>query len=527
MKNWYHCILGQVKGPFSLLQMEKMIEQREIGLDDLIYQSGEKEWTFVKNRWQFQKAILKRNSTNAMPKKDWVVLKQKNTSGGIEHSDLCNYQYIHCSTEEVLEALHGGEITYSHWIWTYGMKSWKCIRNLPVFNKHIRVDDKKKKSDIKPLNLGPVTDIELYQSIMKAKPPSELISSLIDMEKKPNEAHGPNLTKQFGNLKFDPYFSKQNKSINSIRSKTLSHKTTQQGTFLNHVSSLSQSKNKNHRIMNKNFFIASIAFIFLCISADFLFPYYMNEKLHKSVKNISLQYEVLHNGLELHFWIRQYAKEKVLLKIENDKKKTLTANEFEYNIKLVLDQNGHAVLRLDHLGLAEGYYTFLGKIDENKVFHRRFFVGNNPQEFSYKLSKFHQTRQLEKQKLEKIRKKEIMNVIAEKKQPVLPQSVETLYGHIRQLEKGYDKYNNDLTEWKSFYSSWESSFNQLQPSALGYIKEELDMELTNELQVIKQELKIMGEQMDRSIKESHKEGFDPLSPQVAVFLEKMKDNNRF
>ena len=44
MKNWYHCILGQVKGPFSLLQMEQMIEQKEVDVDDLVYCSGEKSW---------------------------------------------------------------------------------------------------------------------------------------------------------------------------------------------------------------------------------------------------------------------------------------------------------------------------------------------------------------------------------------------------------------------------------------------------------------------------------------------------
>ena len=527
MKSWYHCILGQVKGPFSLLQIEKMIEQREISLDDLIYQSGEKGWTFVKDRWQFQKAISKRNSVSKMPKKDWVVLRQKekDTDKGIKNSDLCNYQYLYYSTEEVLQALHSGEISYSHWIWTYGMKNWKCIRNLPVFNKHIKTDSKKK-SDKKPFNLGPITDIELYQSIIKAKPSSALISSLIDMEKKPDDAQGPSLTKQFGNLKFDPHFSSRNKNIGSVDSKRLSHKIAQKQTFANHISSLSQPKNKNRHIWSKNFFITSMASVFLCVLTYFFFPYYINEKLQEDIKNISLQYEVLQDGLELHFWIRQYAKEKVLLKIENDREQTLTANKFEHNIKLTLDQNGHAILRLDHLGLAEGYYTFLGKIDEDKIFHRRFFVGNDQEDFSYKLSEFHRARQLERRKIEEIRKKEIINVIAEKKLPV-SKSVKTLYGQAKQLEKGYDRYNNDIAEWNTFYSSWESSFNQLQLSALGYIKEELDIELTNELQAIEQELKIMGKQMDKSIRESHIEGFDPLSPQVAVFLEKMKSNNRF
>ena len=62
---------------------------------------------------------------------------------------------------------------------------------------------------------------------------------------------------------------------------------------------------------------------------------------------------------------------------------------------------------------------------------------------------------------------------------------------------------------------------------MGYIKEELDLELTKELQIIEQELKIMGKQMDQSVKGNHIEGFDPLSPQVAVFLEKMKSSDRF
>ena len=523
MKNWYHCMLGQVKGPFSLLQMEKLIEQKKIDFDDLIYQSGEKGWTLVKERWQFQKAILKRKTTKEMPKKDWVVLKQENNKD-IEDKDICNYQYMYYSTEKVLKALHAGELSYSHWIWTYGMKDWKCIRNLPVFSKQMKVHNKKQLKNPNSLKLGPVTDVELYQSVMKAKPSSALISSLIDIEKKPNEAQGPNLTKQFGRLKFEQTSSSYDNKIHLKSSLNQKVQGIRPPDLI--VSTLTQTKNKGH-LLNKGSFIVSITFMLLCVFTYLFFPS-LNTKLNKDIKNISLQYEVLHNGLELHFWIKQYAQAKVLLKIKNDKKQTLTANEFEHNIKLILDQHGHAVLRLDHLGLTDGYYSFLGQIDEDKIFRRRFFVGNNEQKFAYKLLEFQKARQQEKQKLEEIKRREIVNVIAGKEQQlIIPDSVEALYGQVRQLEKGYNKYNKNITKWRNFYSSWESSFNQLQSSALGYIKKELDLELIKELQTIEQELKVMGEQMDQSIKESHIEGFDPLSPQVAVFLEKMKINNRF
>ncbi len=520
MKNWYHCILGQVKGPFSLLEMEKMIEQKEIDTDDLIYCSGEKRWTCVIDRWQFQKAISKSNKVQNMPKKDWVVLKQENIEDNSKNKSLSNYQYLCYSTKEVLQALHKGEIFYSHWIWTHGMKDWKCIRNLPIFNKQIATENAEKASNTKSFNLGEVSDVELYQSVMRAKPSSSLISSLIETGKKVDEAQGPSLTKQFGNLKFG-----QNKDSDVIRSKSLSHQSIQEEKFSSHLlSSLTGSKNQNRSYLSKGLYIIGIFFVSLCVIGYLLLPSYMNEKLHK--KNIPLQYKVLHNGLELHFWIEQYAKSKVLLKIKNDRQQTLTANKFEHHIKLVLDKDGRAILRLDHLELVEGYYTFLGQIDEDKFFSRKFFVGKDKETFTYKLSEFHQIRQQEKQKLETIKRRKIVNVIAKQKQPV-PKSVETLYGQVRQLEKGYDRYNKDVTEWRSFYSSWETSFNQLQSSALGYVKEELDLELTRELQIIEQELKVMGEQMDKSIKESHIEGFDLLSPQVAVFLEKMKSNNRF
>ena len=526
MKNWYHCTLGQVKGPFSLLQMEKIIEQKEIGLDDLIYQSGEKEWTLVKDRWQFQKAILKRDTVKEMPKKDWVILKQENTDGNAKDKVFSNYQYVCYSTEEVLKALHKGEISYSHWIWTHGMKNWKCIRNLPIFNKQIKqikTENKEKKSA--HLNLGQVTDIELYQSIIKAKPSSALISSLIDMEKKPDEAQGPNLTKQFGNIRFNQSFPSRNRDSDIARSKTSTSQQAQEIEFSNHlISSLTQSKNKGRHILSKGFFIISTIFIFLCVITSLLLPFYTNKRLlHKDIKNIPLQYEVLHNGLELHFWIKPYAKSTVQLKIKNEKEQTLTANDFEHNIKLVLDQNGKAVLRLDHLGLVDGYYTLLGQIGENKVFSRKFFVGNNKHEFAYKLSNFHQVRQQEKEKIEEIKRRKIAHVISRP----LPKGMKALYGQARELEKGYDKYHQDVTGWRSFYSSWESSFGQLQSSALGYIKEELDLDLTKKLQVIEEELKVMGEQLDQSVKESHIEDFDPLSPQVAVFLKKMRSNNKF
>ena len=524
MKNWYHCMLGQVKGPFSLLQMEQMIEQKEVDVDDLVYCSGEKSWVCVKDRWQFQKAILKRDKVQDMPKKDWVVLKQENIES-MKNQALCNYQYICYSTEEVLEALHSGEISYSHWIWTHGMKSWKCIRNLPIFNKQIAAKNTEK-ALAKHFNLGAVTDVELFQSVMKAKPSSSFISSLMDMRNKPDEAQGPNLTKQFGNLRLDPFLPNRNKTSNMIPSKTSLYKTVQNEKVSHQqISSVKRTKNQDpQHYLNKGFCIIGMAVASLCVISYLLIPSYVNKKLHK--KNISLQHKVLNDGLELHFWIKGQAKEQVLLRIKNDKERTLTANEFEHSIKLTLDQKGHAVLRLDHLGLVGGYYTFLGQIGEDKVFRRRFFVGDNQNEFAYKLLKFHKVRQREKQKVEEIKRREIVNVIAEKKQHI-PKSVETLYGQVRQLEKGYDKYNKDITSWKSFYSSWESSFYQLQSSALGDIKEELDLELTKELQIIEQELRVMSEQMDQSVQESHIEGFDPLSPQVAVFLEKMKNNNRF
>ena len=524
MQNWYHCILGQVKGPFSLLQMEKMIEQKEIGLDDLIYQSGEKGWTLVKDRWQFQKAIAKRDPVNEMPRKDWVVLKQENTGDNAKNKIPCNYQYICYSTEEVLEALHRGEISYSQWIWTHGMKNWKCIRNLPVFNKQIKTENKERKSNTK--NLGQITDIELYQSIIKAKPSSTLISSLIDTEKKPNEAQGPNLTRQFGNLKFSPSSSSRDSGM--THPKNSINQQVKEIAPSNHlISSLTQPKNKGRRILSKGFFIISTILIFLCVITSLLLPFYTNKKsLNKDIKSIPLQYEVLHNGLELHFWIKQYSKATLQLKIKNEKKQTLTANDFEHNLKLILDQDGRAVLRLDHLGLVEGYYTLLGQIDEDKFFNRKFFVGKNKQKFTHKLVEFHQVRQQEKEKVEEIKRRKIVHVISKKTQPI-PRGMTALYGQVRKLEKGYDKYHQDATRWKNFYSSWESSFNQLQSSALGHIKEELDLELTKELQILEEELKVMGEEMDQSVKESYIGGFDPLSPQVAVFLEKMKSNNKF
>ena len=524
MKNWYHCILGQVKGPFSLLQMEKLIEQEEIDTKDLVYCSGEKKWTCVKDRWQFQKAISNKNKVQNMPKKDWVVLKQENAENTIKSGSLCNYQYLYYSTKEVVQALHSGEISYSHWIWTHGMKDWKCIRKLSIFNKQITPENIEKASNTKHFNLGEVSDVELSQSVMKAKPSSSLISSLMDEMKKLGEAQGSNLTKQFGNLKFEQQSYSQNKDHDKVPPKALSHKPFQEKRFSNHLlSSLTVSKTQNRSYLSKGLYIIGIIFVSLGIIGYLSLPlYFTNKDLYK--KSIPLQYKTLHNGLEMHFWIKQYANSKVLLKIKNDRQQTLTTNEFEHNIKLVLNQNGHAILRLDHLELAEGYYTFLGQIDEDKVFSRRIFIGNDEKEFAYKLSKFYQVRQQEKEKIEEIKKRKIVSVVA--KQPI-PKSVETLYGQVKQLEKGYDQYNKDVTEWKSFYSSWESSFNQLQSSALGYIKEELDLELTKELQIIEQELKIMGKQMDQSVKGNHIEGFDPLSPQVAVFLEKMKSSDRF
>ena len=524
MKNWYHCILGQVKGPFSLLQMEKMVEQKKIDVDDLVYCSGEKKWTCVKDRWQFQKAILKRNRVQDMPKKDWVILKPENVDS-IENKGLCNYQYICYSKEEVLKALHRGEISYSHWIWTHGMKSWKCIRNLPLFNKQVAVKNAEKTSNVNQFNLGAVSDIELSHSVVKAKPASALTPFLIDVKQKPIEAQGPDLTKQFGNLKLDHFFSKQNKTPNRKHLETLLHESAQKEKFSKHlVSSLTKEKNNRHSYLNKGICVAGIIITSLCMTIYFLLPSYVDKKIHR--KSIPLQYEVLHNGLELHFWVKEYADSNINLRIRNDKEKTLTANDFEYNIKLVLNQSGHAVLRLDHLDLVEGYYTFLGQIDDDKEFHRKFFVGSSQQEFAYKLSEFHKTRQEERQKVEEIKRREIVNVISETTQPV-SKGMKTLYGQVRQLEKGYDKYNKDIKGWKNFYSSWESSFHQLQSSALGSIKEELDLELTKELQTIEQELKVMSQQMDQSVKESHIEGFDLLSPQVAVFLEKMKSNTRF
>ena len=220
---------------------------------------------------------------------------------------------------------------------------------------------------------------------MKAKPSSSFISSLMDMRNKPDEAQGPNLTKQFGNLRLDPFLPNRNKTSNMIPSKTSLYKTVQNEKVSHQqISSVKRTKNQDpQHYLNKGFCIIGMAVASLCVISYLLIPSYVNKKLHK--KNISLQHKVLNDGLELHFWIKGQAKEQVLLKIKNDKERTLTANEFEHSIKLTLDQKGHAVLRLDHLGLVGGYYTFLGQIGEDKVFRRRFFVGDNQNEFAYKL----------------------------------------------------------------------------------------------------------------------------------------------
>lgn len=528
MKNWYYCILGQVKGPFSLLQIEDKIKQREINPDDLIYQSGEKKWTLVKDRWQFQKLISKKNTENKkVPKKDWVILKQENTKS---ISDIA-FQYHYYSTKEVLKALHTGNISYSDWIWTEGMQSWKCIRDMALFK--IRADSHKNNTDKKTLDLGELTDSELRQSIIKAKPPSSSISSLIDMEEKPIEAQGPNLAQQFGNLKFPQIHSHKKHHIRAYKS----HSTfamspvIQAKTSNNIVFSLNHSKTKNQirkSILSKRYFTGISIFLLIVTASITFFATKPTEyrKLHKHTSNISLQYEVLHNGLELHFWIKEYAGKTIQLKIKNEKQQSLTANDFEQDIKIHLNKHGQAVLRLDHLDLAEGYYRFSGHLDETNSFSYRFFIGRNRDEFAHKLSEFLKLRQYEKRKVEDIKRRKITSVISKKTQRI-PKSMTNFYGQVRQLEKGYYKYRQNLTKWKTFYSSWENSFNDFQSNALGYIKQQLDLELIEELQAIEQNLKVMGERMDQSVKESNVEGVVPLSPQVAVFLEKLKNNQSF
>ena len=527
MKNWYHCILGQVKGPFSLSQIEDKIKQEEMSPDDLIYKFGEKEWTLVKDRWQFQKAILEKKITNKeMPKQDWVVLKQEDTKS-ITNKDFSPFQYNYYSTQEILKNLHNGRISYSDWIWKEGMKNWKCIRDLSLFKT--KADNNKNDTDKRPLDLGDLTDSELRQSIIKAKPASSLISSVIDTEEKPNEAQGPNLVQQFGNLKFPQAHSYKKSHIKTHKaySKSSVNQTIQARTSDHLMFSLNHSNVKNlsrQNISRKRFFtIISISFLIITIFVILSTIGPANsKKSHKNNDGISLQYKVLHYGLELHFWIRDYAKKTIRLKIKNEKQQSLTANDFEQDIKIQLDKDGQAVLRLDHFNLVEGYYRFSGYLGKTSFFNHKFFVGHDEHKFAHKLSEFHKLRQYEKRKVENIKKRKITSVVLKKKQRI-PKSMKNLYGQVRQLEKGYHKYSQNLTEWQAFYSSWENSFNNFQSNALGYVKQRLDLDLMEELQTIEQDLKIMGEHMDQSVKKSNIKGFAPLSPQVAVFLEKVKN----
>ncbi len=476
MKNWYTTNLGKVEGPFSLSQIELKIQQKEIYPEDLIYRSGEKEWIPIKDRWQFQKIILRsRISHNKdIPKKDWTVyqkyLKQKATSP-------LAFQYASYSTKEVIKALHKGEISYSDWIWTEGMKEWQMIRHLPQFNHFISHKFKKHK---KPVDLGQVSDTELRQSVVQAKPPSSIISSLIDTER-PSEVTSSNLAKQFVDLRF-----------------------------------------YNKTPLRKNKIVMSLASLFIIVGLVMLsFFTDSSQQVQKllSEKPFILEYNVLHNGLEIHFQSRQQTEETIQLKIKNKENQILSTNNFERNVLIRLDKNGQAILRLDHLSLPEGYYYFSGQIAEASFSHS-FFIGEDKDNFAYNLSEFRRIRQEEKKKLENIKKKVMAKTI-----PRIPKGMKSFYGQIRELEKGYDRYHKSIEEWRIFYSSWEEALHEI--DSLDLEKQSLDIGLVQELQNIEQDLKMMSQNMDQSIKEQNLKEFSLLSPQVAVFLEKVKNQQSF
>ena len=539
IKVWHTLAFGQVKGPFSLSEIEDRVKDGSIQPQDLIYRSGEKKWLPVKDRWQFQKSIAQKR-TSQIPKKDWTVLKKTNAKALGQSPEV--FQYKPYSLEEIREALHQGVVSYSDWAWTNGMKGWQCIRSLSLFqNKQkgpvfVQKTTEKKRAKKLQTDLGQVTDSELLQSVAEAQPASRLTASLMGREEKPVEAQGPNLAKSFGNIHFDHH------SPHHI-SKTKQKPPPQTESLNIGRSSLNNTKNEeipSYPLLQKHLekrrrgfpfkkvvarsLMIGFAIVLSCF-VTLLFVESVTVKKPQTLlpKALSFEYDVLSNGRELQFWLKNHPQEKIQLKISSVKHQILSTNDFQKEIQIHLNENGKAVLRLDHWDLAEGYYRFSCHVEQAPPLRRRFFVGKDESLFTQHLASFHQQRQLEKIKIENIKNRRILRVVSSKK--AIPQSMKKLYGQVRTLEKGYTRYRQDVAQWTSFYSSWEKSFQQLQTDGLGNIKEQLNLDLSKELHIIEKNLQTMGEKMDQAIKDNiENKDMNLLSPQVAVFLEKIKKN---
>lgn len=543
MKVWFTSAFGQIEGPFALSQIEDKIQKGQIQSSDLIYRSGEKKWQPVKNWKIFQNSILKSKTTSrSVPKKDWIVATLMQPSQGSLCSNRANqtpvnFEYKAYSQKEIKASLHQGVIGYSDWVWTEGMKDWKPIRDLPLFQGRRRKKKVLKKS---APDLGQVTDLELLQSVVKAKPSSYLIDALIGKEKKPDEAQGPDLARQFGNFKFDE--SSTCISDTSFDKKSVYKKTSHEGISLKKIAknrgptqntyALEQDSLKPKGFYQKSanyFWRGSLAILgFVTMTLVFVNAFYVKRGYEPLQKETwPLRYDVLNNGRELQFWVKEYFNEKMYLTFTNVKGQTLNANDFRRKVQVQLDKNGKAVLRLDHWGLAEGYYRFTGNMGGDRPFDYQFFVGGDRTLFAEQLIAFKQQRELEKMKIEDIKNKKSLRSAAQHKKQ-LPDGMKNFYGLVRNLEKGYGQYRQDVRQWKSFYHSWENSFHQFQVNAVSSAEEHLDLTLMRELKTIQKELKLMGEKMDQFVaNDANENDVMLLSPQVAVFLEKVKNHRKF
>ena len=178
---WYVQKKGKAEGPLTEEVLKKAIQRGDIGPFDLVYKDGESKWRPVAEVSAFHGDLQKETQVRPSAEVLWVLLlRQKKAK---------NFKTIGpLKTHEVKAKLKSGEVSWSDFAWTDGMKEWYRLTALEVFHQvteqDVEVHHAPAASYSSDENLPPEVEILKRETVRfeEVPPPEAVIEDLIKKE---------------------------------------------------------------------------------------------------------------------------------------------------------------------------------------------------------------------------------------------------------------------------------------------------------------------------------------------------------
>ena len=125
-KIWYYVSNNQSVGPFSVEEMEDLIENKTIYGNTYVWKSGLKDWIYLKN--SDLAAYLQKEGTNT---------KTETTSEDASwfYVNSSNQQMGPYTEEEMVQFIKEGIITANTYVWRSGMMDWIHCKDSTLFDR--------------------------------------------------------------------------------------------------------------------------------------------------------------------------------------------------------------------------------------------------------------------------------------------------------------------------------------------------------------------------------------------------------